>query len=137
MNTCPICNQTFTPKRKEQQFCSIACRQSNNATGRRGQLTGRQLRSYKQRMTKDGYFRMYAAKHPYANGRKEIHVHVMVMEMHIGRQISVLECVHHKNGIKTDNRLENLELMLHAAHSKDHNLTLSKARDRNARGQYA
>lgn len=80
---------------------------------------------------------MYAAKHPYANGRKEIHVHVMVMEMHIGRQISALECVHHKNGIKTDNRLENLELMLFTEHSQMHHLVLSKGRVRNARGQYA
>lgn len=137
MNTCPICKLGFTPKRKEQQFCSIICRQSNNAKGRRGQLTGPQSKQYKARMTKDGYLRMYSGKHPYANGRKEIHVHVMVMEMHIGRPLSPGECVHHKNGIKTDNRLENLELMSHSEHSSMHNKTLSKNRKRNAGGRYA
>ena len=136
MNICKICNQEFLPKRKEQIFCSVICRQKNNAKGRNGQKTGTQSKQYKQRLTKDGYFRMYSGKHPYSNGRKEIHVHVMVMEMHIGRAIYQDECVHHKNGIKTDNRLENLELMKHANHSREHNLELTKKRNR-VMGRYA
>ena len=88
MNTCPICNQEFKPKRKEQVFCSVICRQKNNAKGRAGQKTGLQSKQYKQRLTKDGYLKMYAAKHPYANGRKEMMVHVMVMECHLKRPLS-------------------------------------------------
>lgn len=119
-STCSICGEIFTRKRKEQTMCGVTCRQKNNARNRKGQKTGPQNREYKQRRDKDGYLRMYAAKHPFADGRKEIHVHVMVMEMHIGRRICESECVHHKNEIKTDNRIENLELMSHAAHSAIH-----------------
>lgn len=137
MNTCKICNHEFMPKRKEQVFCSAICRQRNNAKGRNGQKTGPQSKQYKMRFTKDGYLRSYAGKHPYANGRKEIHVHVMLMELHIGRALNSNECVHHKNGNKTDNRLENLELMAHGEHSRSHGMELSKARRRDANGRYA
>jgi hypothetical protein len=80
---------------------------------------------------------MYSGKHPFANGRKEIHVHVMVMEIHLNRQIHPWECVHHINEQKTDNRLENLQLMEHAEHSRMHARQVSKLRKRNAGGKYA
>jgi hypothetical protein len=64
----------------------------------------------------DGYIKVYSPNHPGAGVKGFILEHRLVMEQKIGRPLSKREQVHHINGIRGDNRPENLLLVSPANH---------------------
>jgi hypothetical protein len=58
----------------------------------------------------NGYIRLLQPEHNRANMRGYVYEHIVVMENHLGRPLTKNENVHHINGDRGDNRIENLQL---------------------------
>ncbi len=67
-------------------------------------------RSKEWHVNKVGYVMRFDPTSPYAGGNKLVYQHREVIGQLIGRPLRSDESVHHKNGDRTDNRPENLEL---------------------------
>lgn len=66
-------------------------------------------------LSQNGYWYIFRPGHPNAHKsskrcRGRIFEHVFIMSEHLCRPIKKDESIHHKNGVRTDNRIENLEL---------------------------
>ena len=68
----------------------------------------------------NGYIEIYAPKHPHKNKRNCIYEHQKVMEDYLGRYLEKGEVAHHKDLCKTNNNIENLQLLTMSEHSKLH-----------------
>lgn len=63
-----------------------------------------------------GYIFVKAPNHPNVNGQGYVQEHRLVMEEMLGRYLGPNEIVHHINGIKDDNRQENLKMVTQRNH---------------------
>lgn len=67
-----------------------------------------------------GRVAVYVPEHPGANNRGYVLRSRLVMEESLGRLLTTDENVHHINGDQADDRIENLELLSTAEHTRRH-----------------
>lgn len=95
------------------------------ATGKRHGMYGKKSPRWTGgRFMDQGYVFIWQPSHPF-NQRGYMREHRVVAESKLGRYLAEEEVVHHINGIKTDNRIENLQVMSASEHSKLHNESTS------------
>jgi len=74
-----------------------------------------------RKIDKDGYIYIFQPNHPFCNNVGYIFEHRFVIEQKLGRYLEPEERAHHINGIKNDNRIENLQLFINEIeHQKFH-----------------
>ena len=109
---CVVCDKVFKQKRANNtRFCCTRCKRI--ALGR--QNKGRPVHGPLKHVKGSGYitaqgYKILSLKHPNSSKRGQILEHVYVMSQHLGRPLKKGETVHHINGIRDDNRIENLEV---------------------------
>ena len=70
--------------------------------------------------TKFGYIKLRIPLHPFADSKGYVAEHRLVVEDYLGRYLDPDEVVHHINGCKSDNSLDNLDICSLEAHTAWH-----------------
>ena len=127
---CPICgfgrwrclyHVSHSPK--HTGYC-LHCSSKLNVAKNKGVQNGEKNSNWKGgiRIDRNGYVQIWvSAQSKFASmssKRNEIKEHRLVMAKYLGRCLERWEHVHHRNGIKSDNQIENLMLVDNKAHPK-------------------
>ena len=116
---CQACQKEFKSPHSTRKYCSRSC-YFTTRTGKNNPLWGGGKKRYIH-----GYVWCYTPiGHPRRKSNQvnkyRIQEHRLVMEKHLGRYLESHELVHHLNGIKDDNRIDNLVVISRAGHNVEH-----------------
>ena len=104
-------------RRQEYTFWSYLIKHGSEHPSWKG---GRQFSSH-------GYVKIWSPNNLNADNQGYVYEHVLQMQKYLSRALTKDERVHHRNEIKDDNRLCNLELMKLNEHMKYHAIRRKKA----------
>ena len=113
---CGVCSLEFLPHRPTEgvMFCSYKCLGISN----RSEVVDR-----------GGYWYVCVPEHPRARASGHVALHTLLMEESLGRYLLPGEVVHHKDGMRKNNEMYNLQLMTEAEHKRHHiKLTMANGR---------
>lgn len=149
---CENCKKEFSTNDKRRKCCNWDCRNAVISKKYKGRKF---TKEHKENIRKNhhnvsgkfnprwkggevfngsGYVWIWSPNHPHKNNYNYVLKHRLVMEEKIGRYLLPKEIVHHINGIKNDNRIENLKLFNNL---KEHSTLHSKSSKRDLLNRFA
>lgn len=120
--TCEVCALDFLGRTATSRCCSRSCSAKlAHMEGRANSLAaiGPDNPAWRGgKRHQDGYILTWVPQGtPGRQARGYMMEHRLVMQEHLGRPLLAWEIVHHRNGVKDDNRIGNLEVVTRARHA--------------------